>query len=152
MGAGFDPEITEEQFDGYERALAWLRQEMRLVDWVIELKRELPPENADVLAAVWLADHRGVADVYLGQGFSGYTPKQQLESLVHELVHAHMSAVSWWVRETVSQLSSPSGVTLLHSTAEQHFEWATDNIAKAWAATLGVDRYEELIAGTENGG
>jgi hypothetical protein len=107
---------------------------MRLRDWTIVLKDEVP-SDPEAAATVCITYGRKLATIRVSDDFLISPPETQRHYLVHELVHCHVDA-AWMI-----------AVDSLHKNVEPGFrrmaEHAVDSLAEVIAPSVPLPWFHE---------
>lgn len=109
----------------------WVANEIELRDWTVELDRDACDDDR-AGHAVCIDGQRHVT-VAVNANFRGYSPEEQRETIVHELLHAQ-HAVCWRMVQT--DLAEPMGKIAYYVFCDSYrraMEYTVDALSKALA-------------------
>jgi hypothetical protein len=120
--------VNARDFTRYGRYIRRVADQMMLQAWTFTLMHD-PPERDDALAVVEPWDGRKAARIWLCVDFDTFTPEVQRHTIVHEMLHMHMTGASDVMRlDTCDHLSQAVYDTLM-SAFKRQVEYAVDGIA-----------------------
>jgi hypothetical protein len=114
-----------------DRYLSVLAEAMGLGDWVLVIHDE--PADEGTVAEIGCTLGQKHAFVYLCENWMDLDPVTQRDTLVHELVHAHLSLVRHMADALFDTVKGGATAKAAFHLTE---EYATESIAQAWAPYL----------------
>lgn len=120
------------QVGKYLRRLA---DKLELRDWTVHLMHAEPhnPNHGAAMEATYGQRH---VRVWIRSDLFDYSPEEQRQTLVHELVHVHTSAMVAMVRETLPGQMAPGAHEVFEREFTRQMEHAVDAMAEAVAHHL----------------
>lgn len=123
--------MTKRERAALGRYVRWIANELELRDWTITIDDD--PCDEAFAARVECTEGRKHATISFNERFTTYAPEDQRQTIVHELVHAHL-AVCWRMVQT--DLVNPlghEGYGFFCDSYRRAQEYAVDAIADALA-------------------
>lgn len=117
----------------------WVADVIGLRDWTFELLPSEALEDTDggkTLASCATADGRRFAVIRFDRGFKDTSPTDQRDTVVHELVHCHLSNLQWQFENDLKVHLAPHVFMALNASFERNVELAVDALAGAIAKHL----------------
>jgi hypothetical protein len=111
--------------------LSRLAEAMGLGDWVLDVREE--PADEGTVAEIDCTLGQKHARVYLCEEWTDLDPVTQRDTLVHELVHAHLSQLRHMADTLFDEVKGGKVAKAAFHLVE---EYATEAIAQAWAPLL----------------
>lgn len=105
---------------------------LELRDWTVHVMRG-DPHNPNHGAAMEAVYGQRVVRVWIRADLFDYPPAEQRQTLVHELVHVHTSAMAAMVRETLPGQMAPQAHEVFEREFTRQVEHAVDALAEAVA-------------------
>jgi hypothetical protein len=131
-----NPYFSETQWDRLKLYLWYLREEMSLGRWRLELGHNTPAEeaegNTEALGYVVPIDGRYIAWIYLAANFPEEDPFKQRHILVHELTHLYTRDVLTTIDLGFHQPLGPSYNSVWEILKDQ-MELQVDELARTMA-------------------
>lgn len=122
------------------RYLRDLADRMELRDWTVTTMHR-PAEERHAASCTCIYG-RKVIEVHFGIGFDKSSPDDQRQTLVHELLHAHMALAQRPLIDARDNISK-TWVSMLESNVMTGIEYAIDAIADGWAKHLPLPPVDE---------
>lgn len=139
-GSGRDPfegtsPYSARTRDAIERWLQAAALAIGLPGWRVIVSAGLPKSDRSI-AENFLRDSAEVATIAIGSTFFSYPEPERRETLVHELLHCHLHALTLYARDAVSGELGKRWEALFDMTIAEHEELACDRLARAIAPML----------------
>ena len=113
-----------------------LKKTLHLSDWTILIQNE--PCSADALAETDVITGQHLAKMYLSKNYGKDTPENIRSTIVHELLHCHLSPISELSVEILKPLADELGGSRVIKSAINGIEYETER---------SIDSISEAIAG-----
>ena len=113
-----------------------MKKLLHLSDWNIILKNE--PCSSDALAETDVITGQHLAKIYLSKNYGKDTPENFRATIVHELLHCHLSPISELSVEILKPLADELGGSRVIKSAINGIEYETER---------SIDSISEAIAG-----
>lgn len=115
---------------------------MELRDWHLDLSHD-PPAQDDAYASCEpiYGQHRTV--LRFAHGFRDRDPEDQRHTVVHELVHLHLAALTSQVEHDASELLGSTADSVFWNGARRNLEYAVDGLAHAIARHIPIIEWPE---------
>jgi len=127
----------------FEAYVSLVADALTLRDWDIRVDWDSPC-SSDAIAEILSWPHQRRATVHVGQQFAGAEPRDQRQTVVHELIHCHLFALHAMSDEVVALLAKPAA-RLASKVMTVEVERVTDALADAFSPTVPVP---EIAPGT----
>jgi hypothetical protein len=123
--------VTAKTYRSLTRYVAAIAEDFGLGDWEICVLDE-SPDSATALASCEAVFGRRMANLRFSHAFFHSPPEDQRNTVVHELLHAHLAATDQAVEDHVGLLGSEARV-IARNTYNTAREYAVDALAAAIA-------------------
>lgn len=131
--------MTDKEGQYWADYIGELAELMGLKDWAIEVNEtpiNVPEQNAHMECVYG----RRLGVLRLNVAWPARKPEAQRQSLVHELVHCHLDALCQLVESDIQGVLGQQAYDLLFKAHRRTLEYAVNDIARAWAASLPLPK------------
>lgn len=104
-----------------------------LRDWTVKVSAD--PAPPDCHASIDCTQGRKVAVVRFGDSFWALTAEEQRDTVAHELIHAHLSALEYLL-QAARPVMGEAAFSVLRNAHHEAIEWATDALSAPVARGL----------------
>jgi hypothetical protein len=125
------PEWTPNRRKAVEDYIVELQKVLRLQDWNITVDWTQPCDEISLATNDPLEDQK-YATITVSDKFIPLTPGVQTQTLVHEMIHCHLSTLTDLAEYTVKSLAKKEGNDIFLIAFSQVAELATDALADAF--------------------
>ena len=117
------------------RYVILIKKMLRLSDWTIIMQNE--PCSSDCLAETDVITGQHLAKMYLSKTYTKDTPENLRATIIHELLHCHLSPISELSEEILKPLADELGGSRVIKSAINGIEYETER---------SIDAISEAIA------
>jgi hypothetical protein len=140
-----DPILSEGQRKAVAAYLRQVADQLGLRDWSISVEPDHPNE-ADHAAAMWSDYGSRRMKVWCRADLIDLKPDEQRATLIHELVHAHLEGLDWYLEKTLPDLLGRPAWAGVKQAIQQHSEHAVEAIAVSIAPHFPLIEWPEAPA------
>lgn len=122
--------------------IRYVADEMGLRDWTFTIRHGLGDEENDgTIARCQPVDGRRHATITFCSDFREHKLADQRNTVVHELIHCHLTLVQWQVERDLKGHLAPAAFTAFFDSFVRNVEHATDSLAGAVEAAVVVPKW-----------
>lgn len=121
--------------------IRWAANELELRDWTITLDRA--PCASNLMGHVHCTNGARDLQIAVNADFKDYTPEEQRETIVHELVHVHWDPCWKMVQSDLGDALGKPVYYVFCDSYRRAMEYGVDGLAKAIAKHLPVIQWPE---------
>ena len=137
--------MTDAEYKVLEAYIRDMADRMGLRDWVVDLSKEYPGDDA--LASVNPTNCRKHAVVRISRYFwTECTSEEQRQTICHELTHLHLINAMDVIRKDLYMAHSISQDTydVLYQSFKRQIEYGVDGIADEWSKVMPLIEWEKV--------
>lgn len=129
------PGMSRKFFNAVKEYLGTIAPMLSLRDWTIKLNKE-PADDEDVLAHCHVTDGRRHIQIWLSKDFASEDPSVIRQTLVHELLHAHLDVFMATAQKTLRNPLGQVTYSVVEAVIRRDTELVVDTLADAVASLL----------------
>ena len=118
------------------RYVILIKKMLRLSDWTIIMQNE--PCSSDCLAETDVITGQHLAKMYLSKAYTKDTPENLRATIIHELLHCHLSPISELSEEILKPLADELGGSRVIKSAINGIEYETERSIDAISEAIAI--------------
>lgn len=131
--------MTDKEGQYWADYIGELAELMGLKDWHLELNNRAP--NGDTaIGEIECVYGRKYGIVRLKEGWGQRKPEDQRQTIAHELIHCHLEPLVQHVENDLKGTLGKEAYDMLVWSQRRTLEYAVNDIARAWAASLPLPK------------
>lgn len=133
------PEMPRKDFLRYAAYIRELANMMGLRDWFVTFSHQPIMSGEDHVGQITCTYGQKQATIEVGYFFHTFDPEKQRKIIVHELLHAHLSAIKRHVSTKTADVANILGTpaaTILYDTLYLEEEFCVDALEQAFSKFL----------------
>jgi hypothetical protein len=133
--------VTKRQRRALAEYIRWVADALELRDWTITLDHE--PCEEHLMGHVHCTNSARNLSIAVNASFLDYTPEDQRETIVHELVHAHWETCWKMIQGDLGDALGKPVYYVFCDSYRRAMEYGVDGLAKALAKHMPLIEWPE---------